>query len=147
MSETVVLDFEIKSPIERVWHALTDSTMLSEWMFFDPNDFRPVVGHRFQFHGKPSTGWTMAIDCEVLEADEPRRLSYTWATEGWSGPHRTTVTWTLTESGKGVTQLHLEQSGFDSQAKQEIGGAQYGWMHQLNQLKSLLAPDDNSGEE
>lgn len=144
MSETVQLDYEMNCPIEQVWHALTDSTVLSEWMFFDPIDFRPVVGHRFQFHGKPSTGWTMVIECEVLEADEPYRLSYTWATEGRTGPHRTTVTWTLTQSDKGVTQLHLEQRGFDGQAKQEIGGAKYGWTHQLNQLKSLVAPDDEA---
>lgn len=146
MSETVSLDYELKSPIEQVWHALTNSTVLSQWMFFDPTDFQPVVGHRFQFRGKPSTGWTQVIECEVLEADAPYRLSYTWATEGQTGPHRTTVTWTLTESDHSVTQIHLEQRGFDSQATQEIGGATYGWTHQLNQLKSLLTPDDNAGE-
>lgn len=139
MSDTVVLDYEIKSSIERVWHALTDSASLSAWTFFDTNDFQPVVGHHFQFVGKEATGWTRMIDCEVLEADAPHRLSYTWVTEGQSGKHETIVTWTLTASGDGVTHLHLEQSGFDSQAQQEMSGAQYGWTHQLNQLKNLLA--------
>lgn len=146
MSETVSLDYELKSPIERVWHALTDSAMLSRWMFFDADDFRPVVGHHFQFRGKAATGWTGIVDCELLEADAPHRLSYTWVTEGQMGRHRTTVTWTLTESDDGVTQLHLEQSGFDSAAKQEIGGAKYGWGRQLNQLKTLLTPQDNWGK-
>lgn len=146
MSETVSLDIELRSPIERVWHALTDASMLSSWMFFDAGDVQPVVGHTFQFRGKPSTGWTGVVDCEVLEAEAPHRLSYTWETEGQVGRHRTTVTWTLTESEGGVTRLHLEQSGFDREAKQEIGGAKYGWTHQLNALKNLLTPDDPSRE-
>lgn len=146
MSETVSLDYEIKSPIERVWHALTDSAMLSSWMLFDANDFRPIVGHRFQLRGKAATGWTGIVDGEVLEADAPHRLAYSWVTEGQMGQHHTTVTWTLTASDNGATRLHLEQSGFDSAATQEISGARYGWTHQLNQLQSLLTPEDNGGE-
>lgn len=137
MSETVVLDFELKSPIERVWHALTDSATLSRWMLFKMNDFKPVVGHRFQFHDAP--GWDGVVDCEVLVVDEPHRLSYTWVTGGEGDmPHSTVVTWTLTEAEGGVTRLHLEQSGFRSEAKQEIGGAKYGWMSMLEQLRGLL---------
>ena len=147
MRESVSLDYEIKSPIERVWHALTDSATLSRWTFFEVEGFQPIVGRKFQFHGKAATGWTGIVDCEVLEADKPHRLSYTWVTTGQIGQHHTTVTWTLTESDDGVTQLHLEQRGFDSEAKQEISGAQYGWTHQLNQLKNLLVRQGNSDEE
>lgn len=146
MSETVSLDYEIKSPIARVWRALTDPATLSRWTLFDVEDFQPAVGNRFQFRGKEATGWTGIVDGEVLEADEPNRLSYTWTTEGQMGRHRTTVTWTLKESGNGVTQLHLEQSGFDREAKQEVGGAKYGWTHQLHQLSDLLAHEDHSAE-
>lgn len=138
MSETVVLDVELKSPIERVWHALTDSATLSKWMLFKSNDFKPVVGHAFQFSEAP--GWTGVVDCEVIEVDKPHRLSYTWVSGGESNlPHSTVVTWTLTEAEDGITRLHLEQSGFRSEAKQEIGGAKYGWMSMLDQLQSLLA--------
>lgn len=139
MSETVVLDVELKSPIERVWNALTDSATLSKWMLFKSNDFQPVVGHVFQFREAP--GWDGVVDCEVVEVDEPHRLSYTWVGGGADRPaHSTVVTWTLTESEGGVTRLHLEQSGFPSGAKQEIGGARYGWTNMLDQLQSLLAP-------
>ena len=138
MSETVVLDFELKSPIERVWHALTDSATLSTWMLFKSNDFKPVVGHAFQFREAP--GWTGVVECEVIEVDKPHRLSYTWVSGGESNlKHSTVVTWTLTEAEGGVTHLHLEQSGFRSEARQEIGGARYGWMSMLDQLQSLLA--------
>lgn len=137
MSETVALDVELRSPIERVWQALTDPATLSQWTFFDCEDFQPVAGHTFQFRGKAATGWTVSISCEVLEAEAPHRLSYTWAVE--SHQHQTTVTWTLTAAEGGVTRLHLEQSGFAPEAKQEIGGARYGWTQMLQQLQSRLA--------
>jgi uncharacterized protein YndB with AHSA1/START domain len=138
MSETVVLDVEVKSPIERVWQALTDPATLSRWMLFTSNDFQPVVGHTFQFRDAP--GWEGAVDCEVIEVDEPHRLSYSWATDGARDtPNATVVTWTLAEAEGGVTRLHLEQSGFRSDARQEIGGARYGWTSMLDQLQSLLA--------
>jgi uncharacterized protein YndB with AHSA1/START domain len=137
MSQTVSLDFELKSPIERVWHALTDSAMLSRWTFFDPEDFRPVVGHRFRLRGRPEGGGVV-VDCEVLVADPPHRLSYTWDVEAFR--HRTTVAWTLTEAGDGATRLHLEQSGFDSDATGAAAGAKYAWTHMLNRLQDVLTP-------
>ena len=139
MSETVALDFELKSPADRVWHSLTDSATISQWMFFETDDFQAVVGHKFQLRAKPGAGgWNIA--CEVLAVDKPHRLSYTWEAPGLSGtPHRTTVTWTLTEAENGVTRLHLEQSGFASDAKQEIGGAKYGWTAMIGQLQTVLA--------
>jgi len=137
MSETVVLDFELKSPIERVWHALTDSATLSKWMMFKSNDFKPVVGHAFQFREAP--GWDGFVDCEVVEVEQPHRLSYTWVSEvERNQSHSTMVTWTLSEAEGGVTRLHLEQSGFQTGAKQEIGGAKYSWTSMVDQLRSLL---------
>jgi uncharacterized protein YndB with AHSA1/START domain len=137
MSATVSLDFEVQSPIERVWHALTDAATLAKWMFFETTDFQPVVGHRFQLRAKPETGWTGVVDGEVLAVDAPHRLSYTWEVRALA--HRTQVTWTLTAVEDGVTRLHLEQSGFASDARQELEGAKYGWTHQVGQLQQLLA--------
>lgn len=134
----VNLDVEMQSPVEKVWHALTDSATLSQWVMFKTNDFKPVVGHTFQFRDAPY--YDGVIDCEVTEVDEPNRLSYTWSTEGVDGqPHTTVVTWTLSGSGDGVTKLHLEQSGFRQDAKQELGGAKAGWMAMLEELQGVLA--------
>jgi uncharacterized protein YndB with AHSA1/START domain len=137
MSETVMLDVELKSPIERVWRALTDPAQLSKWMMFEASDFKPVVGHRFQFRTAAMGGWNGIIDCEVLQVEAPRRLSYTWVGGPQAMQVDTTVVWTLTE-GEGGTRLHLEQSGFPSELKQAIGGARYGWTRMLEQLQNLL---------
>jgi uncharacterized protein YndB with AHSA1/START domain len=134
----VNLDVEMQSSIEKVWKALTDSETLSKWMLFKTNDFKPVVGHTFQFRDAPY--FDGVIDCEVTEVDEPNRLAYTWKTEGVDGkPHTTVVAWTLSEAGEGATKLQLEQTGFRADAKQEIGGAKAGWKAQLDQLKEILS--------
>lgn len=137
MSETVSLDVHVNSPMNKVWQALTDPATLSKWMMFESNDFQPIVGHKFQFRMEADPNWTVIVDCEVLTVEEPRTLAYTWAVA--SEAHHTTVTWTLTESEGGGTHLHLEQSGFRADAKQEIGGAKSGWQHMLQQLQHLLA--------
>src|SRR5699024_3755390 len=121
-----------------VWYALTDANTLSRWMMFTTSDFRPVVGHAFQFRSEAG-GWSITIDCEVTEVDEPNRLAYTWVTEGQGGqPHATVVTWTLSKNGDGATQLHLEHSGFRSDAKQELGGARASWKAMLERLGDFL---------
>jgi hypothetical protein len=77
---TVSLDFQFTNSIERVWLALTDSKTLAKWVM--DNDFKPVVGHKFQFRTEPNKWWNGIVDSEVLLVDEPNRLSYTWARVG-----------------------------------------------------------------
>ncbi|HYF95289.1 MAG TPA: SRPBCC domain-containing protein [Symbiobacteriaceae bacterium] len=127
----VSLDFQYASPIEKVWAALTDSTMLAKWIM--ANDFKPAVGHRFRFWTQPTEWWNGIIDCEVLEVDMPARLSYTWV----SGGESTTVVWTLKSVG-GITHLHLEHTGF-SGATNAFEGAKVGWVKKADQLEKVLA--------
>lgn len=129
--QTVSLDFQYNRSIEKVWHALTDSKMLAKWVM--DNDFKPVVGHKFQFRTDPNMGWNGIVDSEVLVVDKPYTLSYTWETAG----ENTTVTWTLKEEG-GTTYLHLEQTGFKGEG-QAYNGAKYGWVKMGEQLNKVLA--------
>lgn len=135
---SVMLDVEIKSPVERVWRAITDSDTLSKWMMFKTNNFQPVVGHEFQLKDAP--GYDGVIDCKVLEVNEPHQLAYTWQTLGQDdAAHNTVVTWTLTEAQSGITRLQLQQSGFRAEAKQEFAGAKAGWGYMLDALQQVLA--------
>jgi uncharacterized protein YndB with AHSA1/START domain len=95
-------------PVDRVWAALTSSDALAAW--FMPNDFKPVVGHRFTFRTKPARamGFDGIVRCEVLELAPPRRMVWSWA----GGNIDTTVTFTLEESAEG-TRLRMHQVGFD----------------------------------
>jgi len=131
MSSTVSLDFQYTSSIEKLWSALTDSDKLAKWVM--ENDFKPVVGHRFQFRMPPKNGWSGTIDCEVLILDEPNRLSYTWESMG----EKNTVTWTLQDLGDGKVNLHLEQIGIEN--PQAVVGAKYGWTNMCGKLQEVLA--------
>jgi uncharacterized protein YndB with AHSA1/START domain len=95
-------------PVDRVWAALTSSDALAAW--FMPNDFKPVVGHRFTFRTRPARamGFDGIVRCEVLELAPPMRMVWSWA----GGNIDTTVTFTLEESAGGTT-LRMHQVGFD----------------------------------
>lgn len=111
MTADVMLDFQYASSINQVWKALTVSDLLEQWIW--TNDFKPVVGHTFQFKSEPNEYWDGIVNGEVLEVDEPKKLSYTWASAG----ETTTVVWTLTETKDGKTDLHFEMSGFSEETK------------------------------
>jgi len=95
------------------------------------NDFKPVVGHRFQFRTQPSEWWNGIIDGEVLIVDAPNRLSYTWE----SG-EKHTVTWTLQDLRDGKVNLHLEQAGISNE--QVLAGAKFGWSKWCGKLEKAL---------
>ncbi|WP_405174017.1 SRPBCC domain-containing protein [Paenibacillus sp. FSL H8-0260] len=136
MNPDVSLDFQFTSSIEKVWNALTDSDTLAKWIW--SNDFKPVVGHKFQFRVEPNEWWDGIIDSEVLVVDEPHTLSYTWNSAGES----TTVTWTLSQDSEGKVNLHLDQSGFSEETKARQGaieGAKYAWTNMGGQLEKALA--------
>lgn len=130
MSLSLTMDFQYNKSIEKVWHALTDSDMLEKWIW--KNDFKPVVGHKFTFRAEPSEWWDGIVKGEVLEVDEPNMISYTWA----SGAEEHVVTWTLTETPDGNTNLHLDQTGIHSE--DGLKGAQYGWTNMSEQLTAVL---------
>ena len=108
MSRAVIVERVYPYPPERVWRALTDRQALAEWLM-PTSDFEAKVGHKFTFNVGPQRFWRGYVDCEVLETDEPRRLSYTWVGDPKHPP--TVVTWTLTAVQEG-TLLRLEHTGF-----------------------------------
>src|SRR5690554_2358852 len=105
MSLTLSMDDQYTTSLEKLWSALTDSNKLAKWVL--ENDFKPIVGHRFQFRNQPNEYWDGIIEGEVLIVDAPNRLSYTWAV----GEEKHTVTWTLQELEDGKVNLHHEQTG------------------------------------
>ncbi|SFB23052.1 Uncharacterized conserved protein YndB, AHSA1/START domain [Lentibacillus halodurans] len=134
MKSDVSLDFQFTSSIEQVWNALTDTDMLAKWIW--ENDFKPVVGHTFQFRAEPNEWWNGIVDGEVLEVEKPNKLSYTWESAG----EKTTITWTLTKSSDG-THLHFDQTGFSEETKATKGaleGAKYSWTKFGEQLEKVL---------
>lgn len=130
MSLSLNMDFQFTTSVEKLWSALTDSSKLAKWITH--NDFKPVVGHRFQFRHTPNEYWDGVVDSEVLIVDEPNVLSFTWAV----GEERHTVTLTIQDFGDGMVNLHLEQTGITNE--QGLAGAKYGWTAWIDKLVKVL---------
>lgn len=108
MARNIELTRTYPHPREKVWRALTDPAALSEWLM--PTDFKPIVGHKFQFRAFPVPMWRGIVDCEVLELDPPSKLVISWAGhENMKSPTR--VTWLLEEVAGG-TQLKMVHDHF-----------------------------------
>lgn len=104
--------WELPQSPEIVWHYLTTAELIKEWLM--ENDFKPVVGHKFNFRIMPLKvfGFDGIVHCEVLELVPNKKLVYSWK-GGNNGKINldSVVTWTLTPDGKG-TLLRLEHKGF-----------------------------------
>jgi uncharacterized protein YndB with AHSA1/START domain len=100
-------------PIAKVWRALTDPDLIPLWIATGagarPEGFAPVPGTRFRFVAKPKPGWNGVVNCEVLEAQQPVLLRYTWTDDG--GGDDTVVTYCL-EPTDGGTRFTYEHTGF-----------------------------------
>jgi len=134
-TDSIAFEFDLHHSPEKVWRALTDPVLLTEWLL-------PVVGFdlapgaAFTFKTQPYPPWDGTVDCRILESEMHKRLSYAWVVGGMGLD--TVVTFTLTPTASG-TLLSLVQSGFKPEQKQNFGGARYGWKMMGGKLVELLA--------
>jgi uncharacterized protein YndB with AHSA1/START domain len=132
-TEALSFEFELPHPPEKVWRALTDPALLTEWLL-------PVVelglepGAAFTFKAPPQPGWDGMVSCRTLEVEVRKKLRYAWVV----GELHTVVTFTLEPTASG-TRLLLVQSGFAPAQKLNFGGARYGWKLMGGRLVDLLA--------
>ncbi len=129
-TRSVVVEREIAHPPEKIWRALTQPQLIEEWLM--KNDFKPVVGYRFDLRAD----WGQ-VECQVLEVEPNRVLSYTWGDDDL----KSVVTWTLTPASAG-TQLRMEQTGFRREQPRYYHGAQAGWPRFFAKLEQVLARMD-----
>jgi len=114
-TKTLIVEREMPHSLEKIWRALTQGPLIEEWLM--KNDFKPVVGHRFDLRAD----WGV-VNCQVLAVEPNKVLSYAWEAMGL----KSVVTWTLAPTSTG-THLRMEQSGFRPEQQQAYEGAKYGW--------------------
>ena len=115
-SRSIVVEEDFPYAPEKVWRALTDAKLVAQWLM--PNDFQPNVGTRFTFKTQPLGDWDGVVHCEVLIAEPPRLLRYSWkggsdTNSSYGSTLDSVVTWTLTPTSGG-TRLKMEHAGFRS---------------------------------
>jgi uncharacterized protein YndB with AHSA1/START domain len=138
-TDSISFEFDLDHSPEKVWRALTDPELLTEWLL-------PVVelelepGAAFTLRAPPQPGWDGAVNCRFAAIEAHRKLSYTWVVGDPESDFflDTVVTFTLTPTASG-TRLSLVQSGFKPHQKQNFGGARYGWKMMCGKLVDLLA--------
>jgi uncharacterized protein YndB with AHSA1/START domain len=141
-TDEITFELELKHRPAKVWRALTDPALLSQWLL-PVMGFALEPGAAFRFQAPPQPGWDGSVSCRLVEIEPQRRLRYTWVVGGLD----TVVTFTLTPTETG-TRLKLVQSGFKPDQKQNFGGARYGWRLMGERLVGVLAnQDEENGNE
>jgi uncharacterized protein YndB with AHSA1/START domain len=123
--DRVIHEVHYSHRIESIWQVITDPAAIAAWLM--PNDFAPVVGHRFRLDARPMLG---LIEGEVLEVEPPRFLRCRWMIEGAS----TTLIIRL-EGDETGTLLRLEHIGLPSDPRAGFDG---GWGDKLRHDVELV---------
>jgi uncharacterized protein YndB with AHSA1/START domain len=134
-SESISFEFELPHAPAKVWRALTEPALLTEWLL-PVIDLQLEPGAAFRFRTQPHPGWDGVVNCRLIEIEPHRKLSYSWVVGDMELD--TVVTFVLTPTASG-TRMSLEQSGFKPHQKQNFGGARYGWRMMGGKLVDLLA--------
>lgn len=66
-TQSIVVEYDLPQPPEKVWRVLTEPELLSSWLM--ANDIRAVVGHKFTFRAQPMPHWDGIVHCEVMEVE------------------------------------------------------------------------------
>jgi uncharacterized protein YndB with AHSA1/START domain len=123
---------------ERLWEALTSAEFTERYMFGRRVESTWQVGAPVRYW-KAGGGRVLSDSGEVLQADRPRRLSYTWRVEFDEALQReghSRVTFELEPIGSEVklTVVHDEMPEGSALFK----GISNGWPKSLASLKTLL---------
>lgn len=98
----------LNHPTGRVWSALTDARLLSQWL--SPTDLQPIVGSVFSLIGGAGTGLPELIRGEVTSVVPRRMLVMTWRASFLQAQ----VAWELLPLDDGGCSLFVTQTGFGS---------------------------------
>lgn len=129
MSQDIHIECFYDHPPERVWEALTSKAAIEAWLM--KGDFEPREGSRFRLETDPTPGFRGWVEGDVLVADPPRHLAYSWiGGDDWAHPTR--VEWTL-KPVEGGTEVQFAQTGFESPWGPHASAMLHeGWGKRLN---------------
>jgi uncharacterized protein YndB with AHSA1/START domain len=135
-----------KHDIEDVWTALIDPYALAEWLM-PVTAFEPKVGSKFRFQYDPERLCPSGIvDCEIIEAEPPHRLAWSWQTRAVAGatqPPPMRVEWTLTQIDGG-TRVELVQF-YENQPWKIVFAMGMGWRFYLRKFLPMALKNVSNG--
>jgi len=127
-----------------VWGYFTQAELIALWLM--PNNFKPILGHEFQFQTKPIPSLDLdgIFYCKVLEIVYLKKLSYTWRGGSGNGIFTldTVVEWNFEPYEKG-TKLSLKHSGFKDANFSIFTGMTDGWQKNVEKMQNHLNSNSN----
>lgn len=109
---SIVTECDLPHPPEKVWKALTVPELVAAWLM--PNDIEARAGAHFSFREEGETN--APVECEVLEAEPFRRLSYSWRDEEARKKALTSIVTFELCRAVGGTRLRITHSGMEMPA-------------------------------
>ena len=140
MSKSINHQLFFPHPPAAVWEYLTQPELMELWLM--KNDFKPVVGHDFQFRigPKPDLDFDGIVYCTAIEVVPFKKLSYSWKLGPGDGTVNidSVVRWELLPKDNG-TQLILEHSNFKVLENLPMfDGMTKGWLTNMNKIAAHL---------
>lgn len=101
----------VARPPEVAWRVLTEPDLIAEWL--SPTvGFRPEIGATFIVQVTVPDKPDAEMACQIVAAEEPAHLAYSWTDLRGSPPLRWMMDYRLTPHGRGA-RLFWQMSGFD----------------------------------
>ena len=140
MKQSIKHQLFFPHPPASVWEYLTNAGLMELWLM--KNDFKPVVGHEFQFRAgpMPSFDFDGIIHCKVLDIVPLKKLSYSWKLGPGDGTINvdSVVRWELRPTDKG-TELLLDHGDFAILENLGIFNAMNGgWLQNMHKIADHL---------
>lgn len=135
-SNLLTIEQEFNTPLELVWRAITEKSLMKKW-YFDISDFKPEVGCKFNFEGGEENKRYIHL-CEVLEVVPNKKLKYSWKYEGYTG--LSFVTFEISSIGK-KTKIKLTHEGLETFTNPDFKRDNFvdGWKYLIQEsLKEFL---------
>ncbi|HEV8283168.1 MAG TPA: SRPBCC domain-containing protein [Chitinophagaceae bacterium] len=137
MQKEIKQTWFFKQSPQKVWEYLTKPELIEQWLM--KNDFKPIVGHKFQFTFVPKneSKYDGIVDCEVLAVKPFVKLSYSWNgnLKDGSRTFNSKVVWTLIPKENG-TELQLLHNGFT--ILEDILNHTNGWVICIKRFEELI---------
>ena len=152
MTDRIEKSLDLDAPIDRVWHALTDSEEFGEWFrvkiegSFVPGEFSR--GH-ITYPGYEHVIW----EAKIERMEKPQVFSFSWhpyavdPAVDYSNESPTLVEFHLAPTQFG-TRLSIVESGFDaipeSRRDEAFRMNDGGWTEQMENIQQYLEPHDSN---
>lgn len=109
--ETVTVTHTFDSPLDTVWHALSDSNELKKW-YFPVQNYVFEIGKEFTFYESDSSHHYLH-QCQFLNIIPQQLIEYSWAHPNHS-KGSSVVKWELKDEGGTKTKLTLTHTGIEN---------------------------------